>query len=184
MVGQVGVERDRVALARGRARRRRRRGARRPSARPRSRGCRPRASADRPGRPWRRRRRACAARPRRAGPAAAGSAPRSGGRRRGRPARRSSARTTVTPSPSSRRSSCESESSRPAAILAATASVGLVSPRSTWESIGADTPLRSARSRSDRSIASRRALIRDPTVDPVCDGRCHAAYAITYVCMS
>src|SRR4051812_11402879 len=44
----------------------------------------------------------------------------------------------------------------------ATASVGLVSPRSTCESIGALTPLRSARSRSDRSIASRRARTRGP----------------------
>ena len=35
-------------------------------------------------------------------------------------------------------------------MRAATASVGLVSPRSTCESIGAETPERSARSRSDR----------------------------------
>ena len=34
-------------------------------------------------------------------------------------------------------------------MRAATASVGLVSPRSTWESIGAETPERSARSRSE-----------------------------------
>ena len=39
----------------------------------------------------------------------------------------------------------------PEAIRVATDSVGLVSPRSTWESIGADTPQRSARSRSERS---------------------------------
>ncbi len=38
-----------------------------------------------------------------------------------------------------------------------------MSPRSTWESIGALTPLRSARSRSERSIASRRLLTRAPT---------------------
>ena len=44
----------------------------------------------------------------------------------------------------------------------ATASVGLVSPRSTWLSIGALTPERSARSRSERSIASRRARTRGP----------------------
>ena len=41
-------------------------------------------------------------------------------------------------------------------------SVGLVSPRSTWLSIGALTPERSARSRSERSIASRRARTRGP----------------------
>ena len=44
----------------------------------------------------------------------------------------------------------------------AIASVGLVSPRSTWLSIGALTPERSARSRSDRSIASRSARTRGP----------------------
>ena len=49
-------------------------------------------------------------------------------------------------------------------MRAATASVGLVSPRSTWLSIGALTPLRTDRSRSDRLIASRSALMRDPTV--------------------
>ena len=75
-------------------------------------------------------------------------------------ARRS--RTTVTAPSSSRRSSCESRSSRPAAIRVATCSVGLVSPRSTCESIGALTPERSARSRSDRSIASRSARIAGP----------------------
>ena len=86
--------------------------------------------------------------------------------------------------------------SSPAAIRAATASVGLVSPRSTWESIGALTPQRSARSRSDRSIASRRAFTR--RADPgcriqlrtrrraigLCRGSRHAAYVITYVCIS
>src|SRR3982750_1882313 len=41
-------------------------------------------------------------------------------------------------------------------------SVGLVSPRSTWLSIGALTPERSARSRSERSIASRSARTRGP----------------------
>ena len=45
---------------------------------------------------------------------------------------------------------------------AATASVGLVSPRSTWLSIGALTPERSARSRSERPPASRSALTRGP----------------------
>ena len=47
-------------------------------------------------------------------------------------------------------------------MRAATESVGLVSPRSTWLSIGAETPERSARSRSERSIASRRARTRGP----------------------
>ena len=49
-------------------------------------------------------------------------------------------------------------------MRAATCSVGLVSPRSTWLSIGALTPERSARSRSERSIASRSALTRGPMV--------------------
>src|SRR5512132_1774030 len=47
----------------------------------------------------------------------------------------------------------------------ATCSVGLVSPRSTWLSIGALTPERSARSRSERSIASRRARTREPMTE-------------------
>src|SRR3954447_17472699 len=74
------------------------------------------------------------------------------------------ARVTVTAPSSSRRSSCDRRSSRPSAILPATGSVGLGSPRSTWESIGALTPLRWARSRSERPIASRRALTRGPIV--------------------
>ena len=45
----------------------------------------------------------------------------------------------------------------------ATVSVGLVSPRSTWESIGALTPLRCARSRRERSMPSRSARTREPT---------------------
>ena len=56
-------------------------------------------------------------------------------------------------------------------------SVGLVSPRSTWLSIGAETPERSARSRSERSIASRSALTRGPTAATVGS----AAAAITFV---
>ena len=56
-------------------------------------------------------------------------------------------------------------SSRPAAMRPATGSVGLVSPRSTWLSIGALTPERSARSRSERSIASRSALHARADVD-------------------
>ena len=54
-------------------------------------------------------------------------------------------------------------------MRAATWSVGLVSPRSTWESIGALTPERSARSRSERSMASRSARTRGPRGSvPVC----------------
>src|SRR4051794_34482228 len=68
----------------------------------------------------------------------------------------------LTPPASPSRSSCDSVRSRPPAIRAATASVGLVSPRSTWLSIGALTPLRSDRSRSERPIASRSALTRVP----------------------
>src|SRR3954470_13443748 len=78
------------------------------------------------------------------------------------PLRRSPARTTVTVPASSRRRSWLRRSSRPAAMRLATWSVGLVSPRSTWLSIGALTPERSARSRSERSIASRSALTRGP----------------------
>ena len=55
--------------------------------------------------------------------------------------------------------------------------VGLVSPRSTWLSIGAETPERSARSRSERSIASRSAFTRGPTAATVGS----AAAAITLV---
>ena len=51
----------------------------------------------------------------------------------------------------------------------ATCSVGLVSPRSTWLSIGALTPLRSARSRRLRPSASRSARIRGPTAAPSYD---------------
>src|SRR6202035_5088321 len=47
-------------------------------------------------------------------------------------------------------------------MRAATARVGLVSPRSTCESIGALTPLRSARSRSDSEELSRNAFTRAP----------------------
>ncbi len=47
-------------------------------------------------------------------------------------------------------------------MRAATVSVGLVSPRSTCESIGALTPLRTARSRSDSPEASRSAFTRAP----------------------
>ena len=46
----------------------------------------------------------------------------------------------------------------------AIASVGLVSPRSTWLSIGALTPERSARSRRLRPSASRSAFMRGPIV--------------------
>ena len=49
-------------------------------------------------------------------------------------------------------------------MRAATVSVGLVSPRSTCESIGALTPLRCARSRSDSDSVSRSAFTRAPIV--------------------
>src|SRR6202050_2365538 len=48
-------------------------------------------------------------------------------------------------------------------MRAATVRVGLVSPRSTCESLAALTPLRSARSRSDRPADSRSAFTRAPT---------------------
>ena len=92
------------------------------------------------------------------------------------PERRSPGRTTLTVPPSSRRSSWESRSSSPAAIRPAIVSVGLVSPRSTCESIGAETPERSARSRSERSIDSRSARTRDPTGVPTSI----RAYVIAY----
>src|SRR3954451_23250685 len=76
-----------------------------------------------------------------------------------------------TSPPSSSRRSCDSVRSSPPAIRLATASVGLVSPRSTWLSIGALTPLRCDRSRSERPMASRSALTRSP---------CIRAYVIAY----
>ncbi len=44
----------------------------------------------------------------------------------------------------------------------ATDRVGLVSPRSTCDSIGAETPERSAKSRKERSMPSLRGRIRGP----------------------
>src|SRR3954469_21279757 len=76
-----------------------------------------------------------------------------------------------TSPPSSSRSSCDSVRSSPLAMRLATASVGLVSPRSTWLSIGALTPLRCARSRRDRPMPSLSALTRSP---------CIRAYVIAY----
>ena len=131
----------------------------------RSRGRRARAAPGR--RPSRstRRRRGCGGRRRRAGPGSGGVSSSVVWPWRSR-RRCSPAGVTTTCSPSSRRSSCESVRSRPAAIRSAVVSVGLVSPRSTCESIGAETPERSARSRSERSIASRSALTRGPTAAP------------------
>ena len=117
VVRQVGVEGDAVARARGRGARRR---SRAPSAPPSTTAvsrlpgsC----SGGSPAPPGRRARaRACAARRRRAGRAAAASAPRRGARRGCACAARAARMTTTWP-PSSRRRSCESVSSRPAAIL-------------------------------------------------------------------
>ena len=186
VVWQVGVERDRVALARGRARRRRRRAAARPVSTT--------AVSRLPGlvhrrvvraRRWRRRRRACAARPRRAGRAAAASAPRSGGRRAWPPSRRSSARTTVTPSPSSSRSSCERRQLEAGGDLGrhrerraglARARPGTASaPRRRCARRG-----RAARGPSPRAAPGRAA----PTSSALGGRGCSsAAYVITYVCM-
>ena len=103
------------------------------------------------------------------------------------------ARTTTTWQSSSSLSSCDSVRSSPEAIFCAIANVGLVSPLSTWESIGALTPLRSARSRRERSMASRRLLTRAPTLPSaeiagspsglVWVAFATAAYAITYARM-
>ena len=86
----------------------------------------------------------------------------------------------MTAPSSSSLSSCESRSSSPAAILEATWSVGLVSPRSTCESIGALTPERSARSRNDMDIAPRSARIRVPTPESASSMASIRAYVITY----
>ena len=106
---------------------------------------------------------ASATRPRRAGRAAAGWAPRSGGRSRHRGG--SPARTTLTPSVSSRRSSWDSVSSSPRQFARRALAWELVSPRSTWDSIGADTPLRSARSRRDRSMQPHEGSESDPRMN-------------------
>src|SRR4051795_6269638 len=92
------------------------------------------------------------------------------------PERRSPGRTTETVPPSSRRRSWESRRSSPDAMRPATVSVGLVSPRSTCESMGAETPERSARSRRERSIPSRSARTREPNGVPASI----RAYAIAY----
>jgi polynucleotide 5'-hydroxyl-kinase GRC3/NOL9 len=71
------------------------------------------------------------------------------------PARRSAACTMLTAPSSSSRSSWDRRRSRPRAMRAAICSVGLVSPRSTCDSIGAETPQRSA---AARRHARQRAL--------------------------
>src|SRR3954447_21161094 len=67
----------------------------------------------------------------------------------------------------------------------ATLKVGLVSPRSTCDSMGAETPLRSASSRSDNPMASRSACNRGPMewsgAEPL--PLAIAAYVITYICI-
>src|SRR5688500_8823678 len=65
-------------------------------------------------------------------------------------------------------------------MRAAVCKVGLVSPRSTCESIGAETPERSASSLSDRSIASRRALTRLPTAGSGSMATAIRLYVIAY----
>ena len=183
VVGQVGVEGDAVARRPARGARRRCRARRAPrstSAISRLPGS---CIGGSPGPPVRgAAARGRGARARRAGRAAAGS----GSRARG-PARRCrrggarAARTIETVPPSSRRSSWRGAARGPAAMRAATASVGLVSPRSTWLSIGALTPRRSARSRRLRSIGSRSARMRGPIGTSVSEGGGHGvAYVIAY----
>ena len=165
VVRQVGVERDRVALARARARRRRRRAAARPSSDDRGLAAAGlvdrrvvRAAGGGAGRERVQRDLGALAGQRPA------SAPRSGGRRARPPSRRSPARTTrdaVALVEAQQLRERQLEARRD--LRPRPTSVGLVSPRSTWDSIGAETPLRSARSRSDRSIASRSA--RDAIAD-------------------
>ena len=162
MVGKVGVEGDAVALVRARSAVRRTRAQPRLPRPARSRDCRARASADRRcarGAAWRER----VARELRAL-----------ARLRRRSAPRSGAALGVAASPAligthdrDRAALVEAQQLREAqlqagAMRAATVSVGLVSPRSTCESIGALTPLRSARSRSDSEEASRSAFTRAP----------------------
>ena len=71
----------------------------------------------------------------------------------------------------------------------AVASVGLVSPRSTWESIGADTPraLGEVAQRQAHRLAQRADAGADLELllGLRCDGHRHVrAYVITYNCMS
>ena len=180
VVRQIGVEGH--AVAGGERCRRRRSAARRCRARrSRSRGCPARASAGRRGRRSPRRARACGA----------DLGALAGQRRRedlvpvaavAPPWRRSAARTMVTAPSSSRRSSCEAQLEA-GGDPRGDARVGLVSPRSTCESIGAQTPERSARSRSERPFASRSAFTRGPMW--ICDSissttRHYGAYVITY----
>ena len=116
----------------------------------------------------------------------AASAPRSGGRRAWPPSSRWSARTTVTPSPSSRRSSCERVSSRPAAIFAATASVGRrVAPLDLGEHRRRHAAaLGEVAQREVHRLAQGLDARRRPRCGrwPWC--RCHGAYVITYVCIT
>ena len=163
VVGQVGVEGDAVALRPARSAVRRRRAPPSRARRARSRGCRARASAGRRARPSRRPGASVCRESSARWPGCAAVSTSKRCPRRPLPPRRALARAhDVTAPSSSRRSSWESRSSRPAAMRAATVSVGLVSPRSTCESIGALTPLRAARSRSDSEDASRSAFTRAP----------------------
>ena len=105
--------------------------------------------------------RACGATARRAGRAAAGSGSRSCGRGRG-PALAALAGSHDASPPRPRRAAAAARAAAPAraAIRVATCSVGLVSPRSTCESIGALTPERS------REVAQRQVHRLAQRADP------------------
>ena len=112
-----------------------------------------------------------------AGRATEGSAPRSGGRGRLRE-RRSPARATHDVAALIEAQELRERQLSPAAIRSATARVGLALPRSTCDSIGAETPLRAARSR--RRGPSPRARIRTRRSHPGSRPRSPAVRAITH----
>ena len=185
VVGQVGVEGHGVALAPGRGRRRRRRAAASPSSTSAVSRLPGSCIGGSPGPPvaaagarvWK----ATSARwPGNGGRhdlVAVAAAPGSAAKRARRRARRSRRR----PRPGAGAGTASAPG--PTAIRPATDSVGLVSPRSTWLSICADTPLRSARSRSERSIASRSARTRGPIWRLLgWESRSPGAYVITDDC--
>src|SRR3954464_1616553 len=63
-------------------------------------------------------------------------------------------------------------------MRSATWSVGLVSPRSTCESIGAETPDRTASSRSESREDSRRARTREPTATDMLRTLSHTSVSV------